>query len=216
MLAVLCEARLSCRTKHLQTAHAVGVQRVSKRPDCKKKKSSKIQEEEEERSPPKMAQAAQRRGPDDPAPENDGRPEPGTWVYTVCRLFIMYTLASFASKVLMYGKQQMDGGGGAAAGGGGELGGANQPTPDRRLKTQFLVKLIAWATYASGERLEDLRSRGQLDRRRSGQSDTDLAMLDDWYQDLQELHRGAPEAVLDVQKSYLAHFNDRLRERPVS
>ena len=47
-----------------------------------------------------------------------------------------------------------DGGGGAAAGGGGERGGASQPTPDRRLKTQFLVKLIAWATYASGERLD--------------------------------------------------------------
>ena len=31
----------------------------------------------------------------------------------------------------------------------------------------------------------------------------------DVYQDLQELHRGAPEAVLEVQKSYLAHFNDR-------
>ena len=72
-----------------------------------------------------MAQAAQRRGPDDPAPENDGRPEPGTWVYTVCRLFIMYTLASFASKVLMYGKQQMDGGGGAAP--------ASAPRPPREV-----------------------------------------------------------------------------------
>ena len=61
---------------------------------------------------------------------------------------------------------------------------------------------------------EDLRSRVQLDRRRSGQSDADLAMLDDWYQDLQELHRGAPEAVLDVQKSYVAHFNDRSWLRP--
>jgi 2-polyprenyl-3-methyl-5-hydroxy-6-metoxy-1,4-benzoquinol methylase len=78
------------------------------------------------------------------------------------------------------------------------------------LRTDDAHQLI----LASGERLEDLRSRVQLDRRRSGQSDTDLAMLDDWYQDLQELHRGAPEAVLDVQKSYLAHFNDRswLRE----
>ena len=67
---------------------------------------------------------------------------------------------------------------------------------------------------AMREGLEDLRSRVQLDRQRSGQSEADLAMLDAWYQDLQELHRGAPEAVLEVQKSYLAHFNDRswLRE----
>ena len=73
------------------------------------------------------------------------------------------------------------------------------------LRTDDAHQLI----LASGERLEDLRSRVQLDRRRSGQSDADLTMLDDWYQDLQELHRGAPEAVLDAQKSYVAHFNDR-------
>ena len=51
---------------------------------------------------------------------------------------------------------------------------------------------------AMREGLEDLRCRVHLDRQRSGQSDADLAMLDDWYQDLQELHRGPPEAVLGV------------------
>jgi O-antigen chain-terminating methyltransferase len=45
-------------------------------------------------------------------------------------------------------------------------------------------------------------------RLRAGQTDADLGRLGEWYQDLQELHRGAPEKVLEVQKSYLPHFND--------
>ena len=85
------------------------------------------------------------------------------------------------------------------------------------LRTDDAHQLI----LAGDERLDTLRANFEalengvhLDWRRSGQSEADLAMLDAWYQDLQELHRGAPEAVLEVQKSYLAHFNDRswLRE----
>ena len=59
------------------------------------------------------------------------------------------------------------------------------------------------------QHLKALDNSIQLARRRSGQSDSDLLKLDNWYQDLQALHRGAPEAVLEVQKSYTAHFNER-------
>ena len=71
------------------------------------------------------------------------------------------------------------------------------------------VGLLQEDLERSGEHLRALENSMQLERRRSGQSDSDLLKLDNWYQDLQELHRGAPEAVLEVQKSYTAHFNER-------
>ena len=71
-------------------------------------------------------------------------------------------------------------------------------------------------THALSQRVDQLRAdlvalqtEIQLSRRQSGRSDQDLLRLDEWYQDLQELHRGAPDDVLEVQQSYLAHFNDR-------
>ena len=59
------------------------------------------------------------------------------------------------------------------------------------------------------ERLGALQDSVQVDRRLAGQSAADQLKLDQWYQDLQSLHRGAPEAVLEVQRSYLDHFRDR-------
>jgi len=61
----------------------------------------------------------------------------------------------------------------------------------------------------SGVHLRDLEARLQLAWRRAGQSDSDLSLVDSFYQHLQAQHRGEPETVVKLQKSYAAHFNDR-------
>ena len=62
--------------------------------------------------------------------------------------------------------------------------------------------------YAEG-RVGDIATEFDSFRRHLGHSVRDLQRLDTWYQDLQELHRGSPENLLEVQKSYLAHFRER-------
>ena len=61
----------------------------------------------------------------------------------------------------------------------------------------------------SDTRVRDVTNTFESFKQRLGHSELDLQGLDKWYQDLQELHRGSPENLLEVQKSYVAHFRER-------
>ena len=52
----------------------------------------------------------------------------------------------------------------------------------------------------------------RLREQREGKSPDDQALMDKWYEDLQELHRGSEESLLSVQHSYVHHFNERAKE----
>ena len=52
----------------------------------------------------------------------------------------------------------------------------------------------------------------RLREQREGKSPDDQALMDKWYEDLQELHRGSEESLLSVQHSYAHHFNERAKE----
>ena len=74
--------------------------------------------------------------------------------------------------------------------------------------SQERIDLLQEGLERESAQIREIDSGLEKARLRAGQTDADLVRLDEWYQDLQELHRGAPEKVLEVQKSYLPHFND--------
>ena len=57
-----------------------------------------------------------------------------------------------------------------------------------------------------------LSSEFRTGERLAGRSADDRGLMDHWYQDLQDLHRGSQEHLLRSQQSYVHHFNERASE----
>ena len=79
-------------------------------------------------------------------------------------------------------------------------------------KLQFEIGKLQFELAEVSDRHLALYEAIRLREQREGKSPDDQALMDKWYQDLQELHRGSEESLLSVQHSYAHHFNERAKE----
>ena len=79
-------------------------------------------------------------------------------------------------------------------------------------KLQFEIEKLQFELAEVSDRHLALYEAIRLREQREGKSPDDQALMDKWYEDLQELHRGSEESLLSVQHSYVHHFNERAKE----
>jgi O-antigen chain-terminating methyltransferase len=79
-------------------------------------------------------------------------------------------------------------------------------------KLQFEIGKLQFELAEVSDRHLALYEAIRLREQREGKSPDDQALMDKWYEDLQELHRGSEESLLSVQHSYVHHFNERAKE----
>ena len=82
-------------------------------------------------------------------------------------------------------------------------------TNSRLVESSLRIDQTQEDVRESEARVADIATELCAFQRQLGHSVRDLQRLDAWYQDLQELHRGSHESLLEVQKSYVTHFRER-------